>query len=240
MQSLYDRIYHFPTGGCQGKGCAEVQRARGRRVLLLSLALGLLSGCSRSDALTFPTYSPDRIAQEALAEYDANHDGYLDAKELERCPALKAALKSIDQNGDNRLGVDEIAGRIRTYQESGAALKHVGCRLLLDGRPLQGATVTYVPEKFMGTSIKPASGVTDKSGQVSLIAEGEKYPGAQPGFYRVQVSKKNANGQETIPARYNQDTTLGTEVYPLRKRVDRRAAMTDDESGLFRLSSKSK
>jgi hypothetical protein len=107
----------------------------------------------------------------------------------------------------------------------------------LDGKPLQGATVTYVPEKFMGSSIKPASGVSDERGTVPLIVEGEKLPGVQPGLYRVQISKKDASGQETIPARYNQDTILGAEVYP---RKIRKMGAQDDVGGDFRLTSKSK
>jgi hypothetical protein len=208
----------------------------------MSLTLVLLSGCSGSDTLTMPAYVPERMAQEALAEYDTNHDGFLDAKELERCPALKGSLATIDGNGDHRLSVDEIAARIYTYEQSGTALQHVGCRLLLDGRPLQGATVTYVPEKFMGASLKPATGVSDARGEVTLIAAGEKLPGAQLGFYRVQVSKQGVNGQELIPARYNQDTTLGTEVSPRKKSrtLTTKRHVSDDEAGIFRLSSKSK
>ena len=182
------------------------------------------------------------MAQDAMAEYDTNHDGFLDAKELERCPALKGSLVSIDKDGDHRLSADEIAERIRSYAESQLALEHVSCRLLLDGRPLQGATVTYVPEKFMGSSIRSATGVSNSEGGVGLITVGEKLPGVQPGFYRVQVSKKDASGKETIPARYNQDTTLGIEVSPRKKvRSVKRATLSDDEAaGIFRLSSRSK
>src|SRR5260370_42096975 len=103
----------------------------------MSLVLCLLPGCGGSDDLTPPTYSPDRSAEQAMAEYDTNHDGYLDLKELERCPGLKNSLESMDTNGDKRLSIDEIAARIRIYQQSEVAMKHVGCRVLLDGRPLQ-------------------------------------------------------------------------------------------------------
>jgi hypothetical protein len=39
-------------------------------------------------------------------------------------------------------------------------------------------------------------------------------PGVPYGFYRIQVSRKDAEGKETIPARYNSETTLGQEVGP--------------------------
>jgi hypothetical protein len=207
----------------------------------VDLALGLLSGCGGPDVLAVPSYSPERMAHDAMAEYDTNHDGYLDAKELERCPALKASLVSVDKDGDHRLSTDEITARIRTYVEDGVALKRVGCRVLLDGHPLHGATVTYVPEKFMGSVIQPASGVTNKKGEAALLTEGKKLPGVEPGFYRVQVSKTDASGKETIPARYNQDTTLGTEICPrLKSRDMKRGTVSHDEAGIYRLSSKSK
>jgi hypothetical protein len=240
MRSLHDTFHHFPTDEAEGNGFTNILRARWRIFFLASLTIGLLSGCGGSDALVAPSYSPESMAQEALAMYDTNHDGYLDAKEVERCPALKASFASIDKDGDHRLSAAEITDRIQSFQESQVALKSTHCQILLDGRPLRGATVTYVPEKFLGTSIKPASGVTDDGGGAGVTAEGEKLPGVQPGFYRVQVSKKNASGQETIPARYNQDTTLGTEVNPRGKKADRRAKLTDDDRGIFRLSSRSK
>jgi hypothetical protein len=199
------------------------------------LALSLLPGCGRRVGLVPPSYSPDESAKQALAEYDTNHDGYLDAKEVERCPALKYRFETMDVNGDHRLSAQEIAGWIQVYADSEIALKSILCSVQLDGRPLQGATVSYVPEKFMGSSIKPAAGVSDERGGVHLTLPGEKIPGVQPGFYRVQISKKNANGQEMIPARYNQDTTLGAEIYPRKLR-----APEDEEGGKFRLSSKGK
>jgi hypothetical protein len=240
MQSLHDRSCYLRISRPQEGWWRFLARA-GRTWLLMGLALGLLSGCGGSDTLTPPSYSPERMAQDAMADYDTNHDGFLDAKELERCPALKGGLVAIDQNGDHRLSTDEIAARIRTYAESQVALEHVSCRLLLDGHPLQGATVTYVPEKFMGSSLRSATGVSNSQGGVGLITQGEKLPGVQPGFYRVQVSKKDAGGKETIPARYNQDTILGIEVSTRKKiRNMKKAALSDEEAGLFRLSSKSK
>ena len=201
------------------------------------LALSLLPGCGRREGLIPPTYSPDESAKQALAEYDANHDGYLDAKEVERCPALKYRFETLDQNGDHRLSVQEIAAWIQVYADSEIALKSILCSVQLDGRPLQGATVTYVPEKFMGSSIKPASGVSDERGSVSLTVPGEKLSGVQPGFYRVQISKKSATGKEIIPARYNQESILGAEIFPRKLRTLR---LEEEEAGKFRLTSKGK
>ena len=204
-------------------------------LFLVCLAVGMLPGCAGGEK--GPSYAADQSAQQALAEYDTNHDGFLDAKELERCPALKNSLDSIDTNGDHRLSAEEIAARIQVYQDSQVTLKAHACNVRLDGKPLQGATVTFVPEKFMGTGLRNASGVTNERGTVEPNVEGEKLPGIQPGFYRVQISKKNASGQETIPARYNQDSILGIEVYP---RKIRKAGAKDDAGADFRLTSKAK
>ncbi|HLJ97150.1 MAG TPA: EF-hand domain-containing protein [Gemmataceae bacterium] len=220
-----------------GKKSLDARTSPQSTVVFLCLLAVLCSGCAGGEDLRLPTYTPDESAKQALAEYDTNHDGFLDAKELERCPALKNNLDTMDSDGNQRLSAEEIAARIQVYQESQVALKAVACRVQLDGKPLQGASVTFVPEKFMGTSIRPASGVSDERGGVQLMVEGEKYPGAQPGLYRVYVSKKNASGQETIPARYNQDTTLGAEVYP---RKLRRSGTREDVAGDFRLTSKPK
>jgi len=238
MRPFQNDSHHFATGRLEGLRLPSALPLGWPTLVQVALILGVLPGCGVGDTLTPPSYSPDETVKQIMAEYDTNHDGYLDAKELERCPALKNSLPSIDQNGDHRLSADELAGRIRMYAESQVALRHVNCRVFLDGRPLQGATVTYVPEKFMGSSLKSASGVSNDTGGVELTAEGEKLPGAQPGFYRVQVSKKNASGQEMIPARYNQDTILGAEVYPRKSRKP--GVLRDEGNADFRLTSKSK
>jgi hypothetical protein len=198
--------------------------------------LCLLPGCSGGDTLKVANYSPDEAAKQVMAEYDTNHDGFLDAKELERCPSLKYSAASIDTNGDKRLSTEEIAARIQVYADSQVAIKATGCHVTLDGKPLEGAKVTYVPEKFMGSSLRRASGISKETGAVTLIVEGEKLAGVQPGFYRVQISKKNASGQETIPARYNQDSILGIEVFPQKTH---RLGVRENIHGDFRLTSKS-
>jgi len=121
MQLLHDESGCLLRGASQGNRLGTIEGARGHTLLWMSLAVGLLSGCGGSDALIMPSYAPERMAQEAMAEYDTNHDGYLDAKELERCPALKHAVEAIDKNGDKRLSTDEIAEQIRMFTESQVA-----------------------------------------------------------------------------------------------------------------------
>src|SRR5262245_9454796 len=66
--------------------------------LLLAGMLTVTIGCSPPGTVAIPKISPESMSEQALAEYDANKDGALDAKELEKCPGLKSILKTIDTN----------------------------------------------------------------------------------------------------------------------------------------------
>lgn len=185
------------------------------RGLVLAGALLLTVACS-GDRVAVPRVSPEEAARHALADHDSNGDGLLDAKELERCPALKNSLKDLDTSGDSRLSAEEIAARIASYQTQQVGLVTTTCTVTLNGKALAEAMVTLVPEKFLGSAVKPASGVTDRDGVAFLRTEGEEVPGMHCGFFRVEVSKKDSNGKETLPTRYNLQTVLGEEVLPQR------------------------
>jgi hypothetical protein len=180
---------------------------------LLGLVLAVLAGCS-GGRIRAPALDPKAVAEAAMAQYDTNKDGYLDPKELERCPALNCCWKDLDSDGDGRLSAAEIEARVARYRESKIGLVVVVCGVELNDGPLSGATVTLKPESFLGPSIKPASGTTDEWGKAQMQIEGERVPGCQCGFYRVEISKKDQTGQDMIPARYNTETVLGLEVGP--------------------------
>lgn len=55
----------------------------------------------------------------------------------------------------------------------------------LDGKPVEGATVTFVPND---SKLRPAAGVTDSSGKYTLTSF-RSGDGAMPGEYKVTVSK---------------------------------------------------
>jgi len=74
--------------------------------------------------------------------------------------------------------------------------------------------VTFIPEKFMGTAVKPGTGTTDTNGKVMPTVADAPSAGMNLGFYKVEVSLKDTAGKETLPARYNSQTTLGQEVAP--------------------------
>ena len=176
----------------------------------LALLAGL-AGCGGSRGPAPPPVSPASATEQALAEYDANKDGALDAKELEHSPGLKALLTALGKDAGGHLTADELRQHLQALRDAGAGRTRASCQVLFDGRPLAGATVRYVPEKFLGSGFKPAAGTTDAAGFASPVTEGEQ-EGITPGLYRVEVSKNDAQGRETIPARYNTQTTLGCAV----------------------------
>jgi hypothetical protein len=187
-------------------------------VCLVVVCLGLLVawGCSRGPSrIKPPAISASSSASAAMAKYDTNHDGSIKGEELDKAPALKGAVKNLEADKTGAVTADKIEARIKKWQESRIGLMSFSCTIKLNGQPLPGAKVTLVPEEFLGADLKPATGTTEEHGvailSVDRTAKPELPPGVPCGFYRVEVSKME-NGTETIPAKYNKETTLGVEV----------------------------
>jgi hypothetical protein len=178
--------------------------------LVFSLAF---VGCGSPGVPTI-SFSPDGAAREAMALYDTNKDGKLDAGELKKCTALAVALSELDKNGDKCIDADEIAARISFYATSGTSLRGERAFVVRSGRPINGVTVTLEPEPFMLGAIKPAMAVSDESGDVKLRTQDMPYDGVQIGFFKITASQKDANGKELLPAKFNSATTLGVEIGP--------------------------
>lgn len=177
--------------------------------------LGLLSlaGCLGSPpAPPMPSYDPEGSAAKAFELYDANKDGKLNGKELEKSASLTFALDELDVNGDKAIDSAELTGRLQTYVDIGVARKLFTAQLVLDDAPLGEAEVKLIPEEFMLGAVTEGVGVSDPLGMVVVSAAGVDPPGIGVGFYRVQVSKKDAAGKETVPAKFNTETTLGIEL----------------------------
>jgi hypothetical protein len=185
-----------------------------RGPLLLGVVL-VLAGCACREVQP-PQLDVKAAARAALAEYDANKDGFLDANELRRCPGLRDCLPRWDQDKDGRLSEAEIEAGLEGHQKSGIGLTGVVCRVLLDERPLAGASVVLEPESFLGSGLKPARGTTDEAGRARPQAEGAKFPGCQLGVYRVRISKTEG-GRDVVPGWYNREARFGIEVGPEMK-----------------------
>jgi hypothetical protein len=181
-------------------------------VLVLLLPFSGLIGCGNSvPSRVVPDLPDASAASKALELYDTNHDGFLDAKELEKVPGLKAAIKQVDANKDGKISEAEISERIKFWAESRLGRMQVVCRVTHNGQPLAGANVVFAPEKFLGGTLQTGSGATSANGDASVSCPYSTDPlikGLSPGFYRVEITKDG----EKIPAKYNTETTLGAEV----------------------------
>jgi hypothetical protein len=185
-------------------------------LVTLLAALGCSSGPS---AVEPPDIDAGDAASQAMELYDKDGDGAIAGSELDAVPAFKASMKNLDKSGDGSVQEDEIAARIESWQNSGDGIVALAWSVTLDGRPVEGAKITFEPEPFLGDQIKAAEGETSPVGMstVSIPKANrpapDSPPGVQLGFYKIRVSKQ-AGGKETIPARYNTETTLGQEVAP--------------------------
>jgi hypothetical protein len=181
------------------------------RFAALGCCLLVVVGCGREPPrLSAPAIDAVAAGKEAIAEYDTNSDGVISGSELDQCPGLKSALEQYDKNG--RVTAADITERIRKWQEGRVFLSRQPIILKMDGKPLEGATVTAEPEKFLGAAIPAAKGVTNSFGAVwPQVAQNK--PGVFSGLYKLRVSKL-VDGKETIPARYNTQTELGFEKAP--------------------------
>lgn len=181
-----------------------------RRLVPLGFGFGiaLAAGCGGGAAgpIASPaTYDPDKSADAALAECDTNKDGSLAGAELDACPGIKAAAGRIDANRDKKLSRDELKARFATYADAGFGASGVTVRVLLNGTPVAGATLTLTPETCLGGTVPGGKGTSDDTGVVSLTRD-DGVPGMSPGVYRIAV----AGGG--VPAAYATRPLLGCEV----------------------------
>lgn len=186
-------------------------------MISLGFVVMLPAGCSReATPIALPAVSAADAGAAAVAAYDENENGVIDTEELLLAPALRAAQPRLDTNTDGQITAGEIVARIETWQATGLGLLTVPVEVTLDGQPLEGATVTLKPARFLGDAFKPAIGITKPSGRTTVsLAEADLAnagtTGVPPGFYTVHISKF-VDGKESLPPRYNAQTTLGVEV----------------------------
>jgi hypothetical protein len=184
------------------------------RLVYLSLLLVCFSflGCARAPARVEPPEIPEDAANAAISQYDKNGDSSISEAELDQVQSIKSSLKRFDLNHDKRVSVDEIAARIQSWQKSKIGLMQVAVTVQIDGRALSDTEIRLIPETFLGSSIQPASALTDSKGRAMLrISDQPTGAGVQTGLYKIVISKKS-NDVETIPEKYNKNSTLGVEI----------------------------
>jgi hypothetical protein len=183
-----------------------------------SLLVAAIASCQRGPAaIKQPSINASSAGKLAMEQYDKDGDGKVAGDELEKAPGLKAALSNLDTDGDKAVSAAEMSARVNAWKAMATGTTFVQCRVTLDGQPLGGATVNFEPESFLGDEIKLAVGTTTPHGDAMMSIRPEDRPdpkqpgGVHLGLYKVRISKIE-NGRETVPARYNTETTLGQEV----------------------------
>lgn len=177
--------------------------------------LGGVGGCSqRPRRVHPPRIEPATAGKAAVAKYDTDGNGRIDAHELDHAPPIKAALAKLDTNNDGKVSDEEIGDRIRSWQAGRVGVMVVSCSVELDGKPVEGALVTFVPENFLGDEIQPCIGRSDAHGVVMPSIDDpelktRRISGAHCGLYRVTIKGPG------IPAKYGSaDSPLGAELAP--------------------------
>ena len=192
---------------------------RGHELVWVVLAVSsLTAGCSSGPSrVQPPSIDADAAGEQAVEMFDKDGDGAIAGAELDATPGIKAALEQIDANSDGKVTAEEVTARVEAWQAGGIGVMSVSCQFNLDGRPLAGAEVIFEPEPFLGDDIKAAVGETTGGGNAmpsvpkDQRATSDTPPGFQLGLYRIRVSKK-ANGQQTLPASLNTETTVGAQI----------------------------
>jgi hypothetical protein len=186
------------------------------RLSIVCVSLGVLAagGCSQTPPrVPAPAIDPAAAGQLAIEKYDTDGDGLIRGDELNKAPGLKNALQNLDANQDGGVSAQEIAERVKAWQQTKVGTMSLSCTVTYRGHRLQGATVKFVPEEFLGDEIQTATGQTDEFGLAVLNVPVDPdvrgdVPGVQCGLYRVEITKQGAD----IPAIYNTQTILGQEV----------------------------
>ena len=195
------------------------ENVRPTAILLIGFVLTAAIGCSGRPARVLPAdIDYEKSASAAISTLDVDGDGVLKQDELSNCPALAIAFGRVDSDQSGSLSEDEITDYLMRMQESGVAMVSWTLRIMLDGEPIEGATVVLEPAEFLKPAILPAEGVTDARGLVTLAVAKEHRPAPNAkvlhcGIYNVLVSKRNG-GQEIIPERYTAEPSFGVEVRP--------------------------
>jgi hypothetical protein len=186
---------------------------------LAAMAAAIALGCSGGTTRVLPpSIDAANAGSQAIELYDKDGDGLVAGDELDAAPSLQAAMATLDADKDGKVSAEEVTRRVEAWQATRGGVTSVLVYVTLDGRPLSGATVTFEPESFLGQEIRTAVGVTNQEGIAAPMIPKENRPanmppGMQLGLYKVRISKQTG-GAETLPARYNAETTLGQQVAP--------------------------
>ena len=195
---------------------AAISIFKGQYWATLAASICLLCGCNQGPArLLLPDLDPAASAELAMAEFDSDGSGSLSQSELESCPAIGTALDRFDFDGNGEVSAEEIEQRMEEWIEKKSASIPITLKVTLDGKGLGDAQVDFIPMDMMGEAGFAGSGLTEPSGMARISPNLDEAPeaykrmkGIPPGLYSIKVS----HPEQSIPAKYNEETILGVEV----------------------------
>jgi hypothetical protein len=218
MQGATIRYIAEPSWSGRLRGAVSANLVGACAWMCLVASLSALVGCSQRASRVQPVeIDASSASREAMELYDKNADGALAGDELNAVPGIKRYLDKYDKDSDQRVTRDEIAARLSDWGSQKLAFMGRSYVVTLDGRTLDGATVTLVPEPYLGENVKPATGVTALNGLARMShadedlpksSNGRPIPGVKGGTFKIQVT----HASRKIPAKYNTATELGDEV----------------------------
>jgi hypothetical protein len=181
-------------------------------------SITLVVGCSYQASRVQPVkISPSSASAAAIEMYDKDGDGAIAGEELNTVQGIKKHLALYDLDHDQRVTRDEITERLKVWDSNPAAIMGSSYVVYLDGKPLSGAMMTFVPEPYLGPNVKPATGLTTQIGltrpshapeDLPKTANGRSIYGMTSGTFKIEITHPS----QKIPARYNTQTELGDEV----------------------------
>jgi hypothetical protein len=188
---------------------------------LLALTLLTQSGClNQPKRITAPSIDAEAAGQEAIKLYDANKDNKISGAELDKVPCLIPTLAIIKSTKEKGVTAADITARIKAWQQTRIGrMGSVIVSVTRNGKPLVGAEVKFVPEKFMGDNLPicTSTSPTGPDGKTEIsepIGPGDP-KGVPPGYYRVEITMPDGS----VPAKYNTQTIYGEEIYPDIRRM---------------------
>jgi hypothetical protein len=180
-------------------------------LLLLAGAIGCTGRKSRIDSgLGDPTETTKAMFQ-AL---DKNSDGSIQGDELAGCPGLAASVGGWDTDGNKGISTAEAQQRFEKWKAMRVGAINASTTLKLNGNPLRGAKVEWVPESWMGNGFPTASSTTDPSGRAiaKVASDGNRDAslgdGLPPGFYRLVITHPE------VPEKYKVNSQAGLMIAP--------------------------
>ncbi|MBN1852837.1 MAG: hypothetical protein JW829_08940 [Pirellulales bacterium] len=182
--------------------------------------LALIAGCSgRPSAIKPVEVDPSQAAAQAIRLYDKDSDSALAGAELDAVPGIQKHSKKYDQDGDGRITEQEIKDRIAGWKAQALGLRGLTVFVEMDGQPLPDATVLFEPEPYLGEVVHPATGITGPRGFTRVAISEEFLPEQLQGKHGAYITGgtfkiRVTHPTKKIPAKYNEQTTLGEEIAP--------------------------